>query len=173
MSWKVFLSPSFDENSTQAHTFREWWHSAKTRSDRRVALITGASRGLGATLAGFLAGQGYDLILTARGAEALQTAADVAETVSTPRSSPWPGMSADPAHRQRLFEAAQIFRAAGCAGEQCLRSGSEPAPDTGRLSRCPLWSACFTVNVIAPVALAQLVLPLLKASEGLIVIRQQ
>ena len=37
-------------------------------ADQRVALITGASRGLGATVAHFLAGQGTDLVLTARGA---------------------------------------------------------------------------------------------------------
>ncbi|MFN8451689.1 MAG: SDR family NAD(P)-dependent oxidoreductase [Anaerolineae bacterium] len=37
----------------------------------RVAVITGASRGLGELLARFLAGQGYHLILNARGGAAL------------------------------------------------------------------------------------------------------
>jgi len=41
----------------------------------RVALITGASRGLGSVLAEFLARQGYRLILTARGAADLEAAA--------------------------------------------------------------------------------------------------
>ena len=41
----------------------------------KVALITGSSRGLGLTLADFLAAQGYTLILTARDAVALAEAA--------------------------------------------------------------------------------------------------
>ncbi|MCI0850119.1 MAG: SDR family NAD(P)-dependent oxidoreductase, partial [Chloroflexi bacterium] len=41
----------------------------------KIALITGASRGLGAELVGFLAEQGYDLVLTARAAETLATVA--------------------------------------------------------------------------------------------------
>ena len=42
---------------------------------KRVSLITGASRGLGKTLAHFLAAQGHDLILTARGTAALHNIA--------------------------------------------------------------------------------------------------
>ena len=38
------------------------------------ALITGASRGLGSTLASFLAGQGYELIVTGRDEAALEAA---------------------------------------------------------------------------------------------------
>ena len=41
----------------------------------RVGLITGASRGLGAELAGFLAKRGYDMVLTARGSEELAATA--------------------------------------------------------------------------------------------------
>src|SRR4051794_12008069 len=44
-------------------------------SMHRSALITGASRGLGRTVAGFLAAQGYSLLLTARGEEDLTAAA--------------------------------------------------------------------------------------------------
>ncbi len=42
----------------------------------RVALVTGASRGLGATIASFLAATGYALVVDVRGAAALEAAAD-------------------------------------------------------------------------------------------------
>ena len=42
-----------------------------------VAIITGASKGLGRALAEALAGRGWDLVLDARGAEALKEAAAV------------------------------------------------------------------------------------------------
>ena len=44
-------------------------------SDTRVAVVTGASRGIGLAIAEKLAGEGMDLALVSRGAEALEEAA--------------------------------------------------------------------------------------------------
>src|SRR5437764_580756 len=64
-------------------------------SDTRnpVAIVTGASRGLGRVLAGFLAKQGHALIVTARGEAALRAAAKEfaatgADVISIPADVP-------------------------------------------------------------------------------------
>ncbi|HEY2737223.1 MAG TPA: SDR family oxidoreductase, partial [Thermoanaerobaculia bacterium] len=72
----------------------------------RTALITGASRGLGRTVAGFLAAQGYGLILTARGAEELAAAEQELRRHGGPVTA-LAGDVADPAHRRNLAEAAE------------------------------------------------------------------
>lgn len=46
-----------------------------SEGNRRVAIVAGASRGLGETLAGLLAGSGYDLVLNARDSRVLEETA--------------------------------------------------------------------------------------------------
>src|ERR1700694_1757942 len=72
----------------------------------RAALITGASRGLGAELATFLAAQDYALVLTARGADDL---AAFARTILDRdcRVIAIAGDVADAEHRRRLIAAAE------------------------------------------------------------------
>ena len=161
------LIASFDEGLSRAHTFREWWHAHNETPDRRVVLITGASRGLGAALAEFLAGQGYDLILTARGAEALD---DVAQSLARFGTAvvALPGDIADPAHRARLVEAARAFDRLDVLINNASDLGPSPLPT---LADYPLdvLERVLAVNVIAPVGLVQAALPLLKGSHGRII----
>ncbi len=134
---------------------------------RRVALITGASRGLGASLAEFLARQGYDLIITARGGEQLESASQSlegrgAEVVAIA------GDVADDGHRRSLVAAAASLGGLDLLVNNASTLGAAPLPG---LADYPLddLEHVFAVNVLAPLALTQLALPLLTARKGLIV----
>ena len=161
------LVASFKDGSTQAHAFREWWHAQNTASDRRVALITGASRGLGATLAEFLAGQGYALVLTARGADALAAEAEALAHFGTPITA-LAGDVTDPSHRTRLIEAAHALGRLDLLIANASDLGPSPLPTLADYPLADL-ERVFAVNVIAPVGLVQLALPLLKGSQGRII----
>jgi NAD(P)-dependent dehydrogenase (short-subunit alcohol dehydrogenase family) len=139
-----------------------------------VAMITGASRGFGKALAEDLARDGWDLVIDARDAQALaETAAGlatgrVANAGSRARIRALPGDVADPAHRSELVAAA-----AGLGGLDLLVNNASllgPSPQP-TLDAYPLdvLETVYRVNVIAPLGLIQLALPLLVASHGTIV----
>lgn len=133
----------------------------------RVALITGASRGLGATVAGFLADQGYDLVITARGEEALEAAARSLSERGR-RIAAVAGEVADPAHRRRLVDEAGKLGRLDLLVNNASELGVSPLPS---LVEYPLGALArvFAVNVVAPLALVQETLPLLVGSGGLVV----
>lgn len=133
----------------------------------QVALITGASRGLGRTLAHFLAAQGADLVLTARGARALEdTAQELA--VYGRRIVPMPGDVADAAHRRQLAQAAADLGRLDLLINNASILGSTPLP---ALADYPLEALeqVLDVNVLAPLGLVQAALPLLRQSRGLVI----
>ena len=132
----------------------------------RVALITGASRGMGAEVAGLLAKRGYDLVLTARGTTALdETAARLDKHGG--RVVAIAGDVADAEHRGRLAEGAEslgrldlLVNNASDLGESPLRPVAETSLDA--IERV------LSVNVVAPIGLIQATLPLLIRSGGLV-----
>ena len=125
-------------------------------------MVTGASRGLGRALAAGLAREGYDLIIDARGAGALDAAASQIR-VAGGRVTAIPGDVTDPAHRAALAAAA-----AGRLDLLVNNAGTLGASPLPALADYPVGElrAAFEANVIAPVALTQLVLPALRARGG-------
>jgi NAD(P)-dependent dehydrogenase (short-subunit alcohol dehydrogenase family) len=128
-----------------------------------VAIVTGASRGLGLALARALAARGWRLVVDARGRAGLDTAraelGAVADVVAVP------GDIADARHRQALVEAAGdcidlLVNNASVLGPSPLPGLAEyPLPELERV---------FAVNVLAPLGLVQLALPRLAAGARIL-----
>jgi NAD(P)-dependent dehydrogenase (short-subunit alcohol dehydrogenase family) len=120
----------------------------------RTALITGASRGLGLALARQLAAEGWQLIIDARGAEALEAAR--AALAKQTRVLAIPGDVTDPAHRRAIAEAARKLGGLDALVNNASFLGPSPQPP---LLDYPLdvLERVYRTNVIAPLALTQAV----------------
>jgi NAD(P)-dependent dehydrogenase (short-subunit alcohol dehydrogenase family) len=119
-----------------------------------IAIITGASRGLGLELARALAQRGWALIINARGTTELERVArelgSITEVVAIP------GDVGDDWHRGALVEAAGDEIDLLVNNASVLGPSPQPA-----LARYPLdeLERVYRVNVLAPDALAQLAVP--------------
>ncbi len=129
-----------------------------------VALITGASRGFGLALARELVARDWQLIIDGRNPAALREAAAGlgGEVVAVL------GDVADAAHRRQLMEAVDRFDALDLLVNNAGSLGPSPLPG---LDRYPIdkLEQVYRVNVLAPLALIQSLLPNLKAAPGTIV----
>lgn len=136
-------------------------HGAPSRAEP-VALVTGASRGLGLALARALAADGWRLVITARGGADLERARR--ETGATAIT----GDVADPAHRARLARAAHDLGGLDLLVNNAGSLGAVPLPP---LASYPLdtLSDALTANVIAPLALIQATLHGLREHRGAVV----
>ncbi len=138
-----------------------------TAEDRRRAIVTGASQGLGELLAQFLGDEHYELLLTARRREPLER---VAERLRRRGAAVevLPGDVTDAAHRRAVAERL------GPAGrlDLLVNNASELGPSPLRpLTELPLESfrRILEVNVVAPLALIQELAPALARGHGRVV----
>jgi NAD(P)-dependent dehydrogenase (short-subunit alcohol dehydrogenase family) len=132
----------------------------------QVALITGASPGLGRALAEELAGAGWTLIVDARRADRLEAA--VAELATRTKVVAIPGNVGDPSHRDGLAAAVAELGRLDLLVNNASTLGASPLPALDAID-LDLFRTVYEVNVVAPLALTQQLLPALVASHGTIV----
>lgn len=126
-----------------------------------VAIITGASKGLGRALGGALARDGWDLVLDARTPGALADAATEIRAHGT-RVTAIPGDVTDPVHRAELVAAAGALGGLDLLVSNASALGAEPLVRLDTLALDGLRAALET-NVVAALGLVQEALPLLRA----------
>ncbi len=131
-----------------------------TANPRPLALITGASAGIGAAFARELARRGHDLLLTARREDRLRALADELEKAHGTRSWCLPLDLADPAAPQALFDYAN---AQGLSVDVLVNNAGYGV--TGTLESQPWRKHADFIEVLmtAPVALSYLFLPGMQA----------
>ena len=128
----------------------------------RTALVTGASRGLGAAISRQLAEAGAHLSLLARDQEALEATATAARAVR-----------ADPAQRVQAYAADLVDDAALSAVMASVMAdgGIDVLVNNAAIQGpiCPFeqadwtaWQAVFQVNFLAPARLCQLAIPAMR-----------
>ncbi|MEU6245723.1 SDR family oxidoreductase [Streptomyces sp. NPDC047024] len=127
-----------------------------------VAIITGASKGLGRALANALAARGWDLVLDARGEGALKEVAGAVAGHGT-RVVALAGDVTDGAHRAALVAAARGLGGVDLLVHNASALGTEPLVP---LAELPLdgFRRALEVNTVAALGLVREALPVLRAS---------
>jgi len=131
---------------------------------RPVAIVTGASRGLGLATARALAKSKWSLVIDAREPTALERAAGTigSEVVAIP------GDVTDATHREQLIGAALDNGGLHLLVNNASLLGPSPQPNLGSYPLDVLRQV-YEVNVLAPLALIQSSLPILRRTRGAIV----
>jgi NAD(P)-dependent dehydrogenase (short-subunit alcohol dehydrogenase family) len=128
-----------------------------------VAIVTGASRGLGEAVAAGLAGLGWSLVIDGRDADALVAAASRMAPSEGATLRALPGDITDADHRQALVDTARALGGLDLLVNNAGTLGAAPLPAVVDYPLHELRVA-FEVNVVAPLALIQVALPHLLAA---------
>jgi NAD(P)-dependent dehydrogenase (short-subunit alcohol dehydrogenase family) len=115
-----------------------------------VAIVTGASQGLGLALAEALADRRWALVVDARRSDRLDAA--VARLASRTTVVGVAGDVTDPAHRTELVRAAASLGTVGLLVNNASTLGASPLPELDAIA-AETFLRIFDVNVVAPFAL--------------------
>lgn len=140
---------------------------ARSPKPARVAVVTGASRGLGAVVSKFLADRGYALIVTSRGGEELNALA-AALRARGGLVIALAGDVSDSGHRRQVIGAATLWGRLDLLLNNASELGATPLPSLGG-AKLEDVRHVFEVNTVGPLALVQEAAALLQASRGLVV----
>jgi NAD(P)-dependent dehydrogenase (short-subunit alcohol dehydrogenase family) len=131
----------------------------------KVAIISGASRGLGLALARALATRDWALVLDARGSDALiEVERELAPLTTVVAIA---GDITDPDHRRELVRQAEKLGGVDALINNASYLGPSPQPRLADYSLAEL-RRVYEVNIIAPLALVQDALPLVHSGGRII-----
>ena len=132
-----------------------------------VAIVTGASRGLGEALAIGLARSGWSLVIDGRSTGSLQEVAATLEGARAPGATvrAIPGDITDARHRAALVDAARSLGGLQLLVNNAGILGPSPLPPVADYP-LPELRVVLEVNVVAPIGLVQAALPLLRQSTN-------
>jgi len=130
------------------------------------ALITGGSAGLGRALATELAGRGWHLIITARGAERLSAAAQGLPGAASVTAIA--GDVADPGHRAEVVAEIRRTGSLDLLVNNASSLGPTPLRELGRLSVDDV-QRVLAVNLLGPFALTAALLTALSGARGMVI----
>ena len=147
--------------------------TTSSKVESKIALITGGSKGFGLALAIELVEDGWSVVIDGRDPSALDAAVRRLQTASGGGNgqSAIRGLAGDvaaPQHRAALVEAVSELGGLDLLVNNASALGPSPQPN---LESYPLdeLERVLAVNVIAPLALVQATLPMLRASHGTVV----
>ena len=130
-----------------------------------VAIITGASQGLGLATARALTSRGWAVAIDARREEPLRQAA---AELPAGQVAAVPGDVTDPGHRAALVAAARALGPVTLLMNNASALGPSPQPALADYPEAEL-ARVYAVNVLAPLALTQLVTGDLLATGGTVI----
>ncbi len=133
-----------------------------------VAVITGASRGLGRALALALADRHWSLVIDARTRSDLAVAVADLEAVGAVKVTAISGSVAETPHRGRIADEVERLGGLDLLVNNASLLGPSPQP---RLAGYPVDTLrqVYDVNVVAPLALTQALLPSLRRAAGTVI----